>query len=139
MTRLILTGDINLMNVSDPTVPFGRLLDEFQTAQVVFSNLETCLYKPSKHSVSNEGFFADPEVAGKALNLAGIHAVGHSQQRQLWRCGDCRFGLRAGQIWNSAYGCGREPGSREQSRNHREKRRPLRLSAAQLGLLANQP
>ncbi len=76
MTRLILTGDINLMNVSDPTVPFGRLLDEFQTAQVIFSNLETCLYKPSKHSVSNEGFFADPDVAGKALSLAGIHAVG---------------------------------------------------------------
>jgi poly-gamma-glutamate synthesis protein (capsule biosynthesis protein) len=44
---------------------------------VVFSNLECCLVEPpSGHSVSNEGFFADPEVGGEALKLAGIHAVG---------------------------------------------------------------
>jgi poly-gamma-glutamate synthesis protein (capsule biosynthesis protein) len=46
-------------------------------ADVVFSNLECCLVEPpSAHSVSNEGFFADPEVGGEALKLAGIHAVG---------------------------------------------------------------
>ena len=44
---------------------------------MVFSNLECCLVEtPAGHSVSNEGFFADPTVGGEALKLAGIHAVG---------------------------------------------------------------
>jgi poly-gamma-glutamate capsule biosynthesis protein CapA/YwtB (metallophosphatase superfamily) len=76
-TRMILTGDVNLMNVSDPKTPFTRVIDELRKADVVFSNLECCLVEPpSGHSVSNEGFFADPEVGGEALKLAGIHAVG---------------------------------------------------------------
>ena len=76
-TRMILTGDVNLMNVSDPKTPFTRVIDELRKADVVLSNLECCLVEPpSGHSVSNEGFFADPEVGGEALKLAGIHAVG---------------------------------------------------------------
>jgi poly-gamma-glutamate capsule biosynthesis protein CapA/YwtB (metallophosphatase superfamily) len=76
-TRMILTGDVNLMNVSDPKTPFARVINELRKADVVFSNLECCLVEPpSGHSVSNEGFFADPEVGGEALKLAGIHAVG---------------------------------------------------------------
>jgi poly-gamma-glutamate capsule biosynthesis protein CapA/YwtB (metallophosphatase superfamily) len=73
--KMILTGDVNLMNVTDPSVPFARVADEFRSADVVFSNLECCLVIPSGHSVSNEGFFADPR-AGEALRSAGIHAVG---------------------------------------------------------------
>jgi len=74
---MILTGDVNLMNVSDPKTPFARVIDELRNADVVFSNLECCLVEPpSGHSASNEGFFADPEVGGEALKLAGIHAVG---------------------------------------------------------------
>ena len=76
MTRVILTGDVNLMNVDDPTVPFRRMRETFESADVVFSNLETCLYKPPGHSVNNEGFFADPDIGGKALAGAGIDAVG---------------------------------------------------------------
>ena len=75
--RMILTGDVNLMNVTEPAVPFAFVKDEFRTADVVFCNLECCLYRPpSGHSVEHEGFYADPDVAGEALATAGIHAVG---------------------------------------------------------------
>jgi Bacterial capsule synthesis protein PGA_cap len=76
-TKMILTGDVNLMNVIDPTVPFALVRDEFRSAPVVFSNLECCLYvPPAEHSLEREGFFADPSVAGEALTSAGIAAVG---------------------------------------------------------------
>jgi poly-gamma-glutamate synthesis protein (capsule biosynthesis protein) len=75
--KLILTGDVNLMNVTDPKTPFVLVVDELRKTDVVFSNLECCLVEtPPGHSVSNEGFFADPTVGGEALRLAGIHAVG---------------------------------------------------------------
>ena len=38
--RMILTGDVNLMNVTDPRAPFSLLIDELRQADVVFSNLE---------------------------------------------------------------------------------------------------
>ena len=75
--KLLLTGDVNLMNVADPTEPFRKILDELHAADVVFSNLECCLHlPPSRHSHANEGFFADPAVGGEALKFASIHAVG---------------------------------------------------------------
>jgi poly-gamma-glutamate capsule biosynthesis protein CapA/YwtB (metallophosphatase superfamily) len=74
--KMILTGDVNLMNVADPKVPFARVSEELRKADVVFSNLECCLVAtPAGHSVGNEGFFADPAV-GEALRIGGIHAVG---------------------------------------------------------------
>jgi len=74
---MILTGDVNLMNVTDPAVPFALVEDEFRAADLVFCNLECCLHQPpGDHSVEHEGFFADPQVAGEALRSTGIHAVG---------------------------------------------------------------
>src|SRR5215470_9280893 len=74
--RMIMTGDVNLMNVADPGVPFAKVVDEFRNADVVFSNLECCLYEtPPGHSVANEGFFADPK-SGRALTLGGVQVVG---------------------------------------------------------------
>jgi poly-gamma-glutamate capsule biosynthesis protein CapA/YwtB (metallophosphatase superfamily) len=73
---MILTGDVNLMNVADPEVPFRRVGEELRKADVVFSNLECCLTIPAAHSHGNEGFFADPAVGGVALRLSGIQAVG---------------------------------------------------------------
>src|ERR1700751_5377699 len=76
-TKMVLTGDVNLMNVPDPEVPFSLIQAEFRAADIVFSNLECCLYRPpSGHSVEHEGFYADPSVAGEALKSASIHAVG---------------------------------------------------------------
>ncbi len=58
MARLILTGDVNLMNVTDAATPFRHVAAEFRVADLVFSNLECCLYAPPKaHSFHNEGFY----------------------------------------------------------------------------------
>lgn len=74
---MILTGDVNLMGVDDAAVPFARVRNEFVAADVVFSNLECCLYDPPRgHAVENEGFFASPTIAGQTLLAAGIAAVG---------------------------------------------------------------
>jgi poly-gamma-glutamate capsule biosynthesis protein CapA/YwtB (metallophosphatase superfamily) len=74
--NLIMTGDVNLMNVADPGVPLAKMAEEFRATDMVFSTFECCLYEtPPGHSASNEGFFADPK-AGKALTLAGIQVVG---------------------------------------------------------------
>ena len=74
--RLILTGDVNFMNVTDSTVPFRHIGAELRAADAVFGNLECCLHLPPRRSHGNEGFFADPQVGGEALRLSGIHAVG---------------------------------------------------------------
>ena len=74
---MILTGDVNLMNVTDPAVPFALVEGEFRAADLVFSNLECCLCTPPNgHAPENEGFFADPLVAGEALASGGIRVVG---------------------------------------------------------------
>ena len=75
---LLFTGDINLMNVADPALPFGRIADTLRRADVLFGNLECCLYQPpARTSVTDEGFYAAP-AAGAALKLAGYHAVGNA-------------------------------------------------------------
>jgi poly-gamma-glutamate capsule biosynthesis protein CapA/YwtB (metallophosphatase superfamily) len=74
--RLILTGDVNLMNVTDPTIPFRHVAAELHAADAVFSNLECCLNLPARRSHATEGFFADPKVGIEALRLSGIRAVG---------------------------------------------------------------
>jgi poly-gamma-glutamate synthesis protein (capsule biosynthesis protein) len=74
--RLILTGDVNLMNIRDATVPFRHIAAELRSADVVFANLECCLHLPARRSHAEEGFFVDPRVGGEALRLSGIHAVG---------------------------------------------------------------
>jgi poly-gamma-glutamate synthesis protein (capsule biosynthesis protein) len=77
MPSMILTGDVNLMNVTDAGVPFGQVGAELRAADLVFGNLECLLYRPPDgHTVEHEGFFADPEIAGEALQAAGIAAVG---------------------------------------------------------------
>ena len=75
-TTLMCTGDINLMNVTDPRSPFVRVSDVLRQADVRFANLECCFYQPAgARSLSDEGFYAQPEIA-EALRIAGFHAVG---------------------------------------------------------------
>jgi poly-gamma-glutamate capsule biosynthesis protein CapA/YwtB (metallophosphatase superfamily) len=77
MPKLILVGDVNLMGVDDAAVPFARVGAEMRAADLVFANLECLLYEPPEgHAVEHEGFFADPEIGGAALETAGIAAVG---------------------------------------------------------------
>lgn len=77
MPQMILTGDLNFMGVTDPTVPFRKTIEDFKAADVRFSNMECCLYAPpGGHALDNEGFFAAPGPAGESLKFAGIDAVG---------------------------------------------------------------
>src|SRR5918996_1367152 len=76
--NLILTGDINLLGVTDPTVPFARVRDRLYAADVVFANLECCCYEPEgERSLEDEGFYA-PLKSAEALTFAGVHAVGNA-------------------------------------------------------------
>ena len=75
-TTLMLTGDINLMNVTNPEAPFALVSAVLKQADVRFSNLECLFYDPpGKRSLSDEGFCAAPAIV-QALKLAGINAVG---------------------------------------------------------------
>ena len=50
---LILTGDVNLMNVDDPAEPFRKIVGELRAADVIFGNMECCLHLPaSRHSIT---------------------------------------------------------------------------------------
>lgn len=73
--KVVLTGDVNLMRVTDANVPFRHVAADLNAADVVFSNLECCLRR-QQQTHANEGFFADPAVGGEALRLSGIRAVG---------------------------------------------------------------
>src|SRR2546426_11429769 len=74
---LMLTGDVNLMNVTDPQVPFARIKDTLRQADVLFGNLETCFYEPDAgHAVEREGFYA-PLPSAQALVIGGVFPGGH--------------------------------------------------------------
>ena len=76
LQTMILTGDLNFLQVSDPSVPFARIADRLREADLVFGNLECCLADPPPgYSFEREGFYAGPQ-AGEALKHGGFHAVG---------------------------------------------------------------
>jgi poly-gamma-glutamate synthesis protein (capsule biosynthesis protein) len=76
--QVIVTGDINLLGVTDPAVPFVRVQDRLRATDVVFANLECCFYEAeTERSSEDEGFYA-PLQAAQALRLAGVHAVGNA-------------------------------------------------------------
>jgi poly-gamma-glutamate capsule biosynthesis protein CapA/YwtB (metallophosphatase superfamily) len=74
--QLVLTGDVNLMKVDDPRAPFTHVAATLGAADLVFGNLECCLYAPAaERSVADEGFYAAPAM-GEALTIAGYHVLG---------------------------------------------------------------
>src|SRR5215510_11334180 len=75
---LMLTGDVNLMNVTDPRVPFALIGDTLRQADVLFGNLECCFYEPAAGPpMDGEGFYASLASA-QALAVGGFHAVGNA-------------------------------------------------------------
>ena len=73
---LILTGDIHLGHVVDPAEPFALVGDVLGEADVVFGNLEGCLYDPSVTVDYKPGWHhVGPEPA-PALMHGGFHALG---------------------------------------------------------------
>lgn len=86
-STLILTGDVNLLGIDDPDIPFRRVAEICRAADVVFANLECCLYEPPEQRTmmaddisGYEGFYA-PLAAGRALKLGGFHAVGNANNQ----------------------------------------------------------
>src|SRR4030095_7308837 len=75
---LMLTGDVNLMNVTDPKVPFALIGDTLRQADVLFGNLECCFHEPGAgHSIEREGFYAS-RASAQGLPIAGLRAIGHA-------------------------------------------------------------
>lgn len=75
--NIVLTGDINLRGVVDPAIPFAELQPQFRAADLVFGNLECCLYDaPGGEPRGNPAFFAPAAAGGEALKQGGFHAVG---------------------------------------------------------------
>jgi len=76
--NVILTGDINLMGVKDPAIPFAQVAERLNAADIVFSNLECCFYEPTlERSIEDEGFYASLHAA-EALKIAGVSAIGNA-------------------------------------------------------------
>jgi poly-gamma-glutamate synthesis protein (capsule biosynthesis protein) len=82
----MLTGDVNLMGVEDTSLPFRSVAKTFAQADVVFGNLECCLYEPPEprrmmpDEVSGyEGFYAPP-ASGRAL-VGCFHCVGNANNQ----------------------------------------------------------
>jgi poly-gamma-glutamate synthesis protein (capsule biosynthesis protein) len=73
--HVILAGDVNLMGVKDPSVPFSKIAKELSAADLTFTNLECCLFAPPPGR-PDDGYFAPPKAAGEALQQSGIDAVG---------------------------------------------------------------
>ena len=67
-TRLIVTGDVNLMKVADPAEPFRNIGEELRAADVVFGNLECCLHcrRPAIRTPTRASS-PIPVVGGEAL------------------------------------------------------------------------
>ncbi len=76
--KMILIGDVNLVGVTDPDVPFSKVAPTLKEADVLFANLECCLYQsPRQRSEDEEGFYATPAV-GSVLKTVGFDAVGNA-------------------------------------------------------------
>ena len=86
-TRIILAGDINLLGIDDPAVPFRRVAPTLKAADAVFANLECCLFDPDEKremlrddQSGFEGIYASP-ASGVALQHAGVQVVGNANNQ----------------------------------------------------------
>ncbi len=75
---VILTGDINLLGVNDPKIPFAQIGPTLKKADLVISNFECCLYEPDEErSIHDEGFYANL-ASGETLLEGGIGIIGNA-------------------------------------------------------------
>ena len=73
---MLLTGDVNLRNVTDPDRPFAHVAETLQGADVVFGNLEGCLYDSEEELPYKTGWRHAGTAGARALVRGGFHAVG---------------------------------------------------------------
>ena len=73
---VILVGDTNLRNVADPNVPFARVQEVFDAADLRFANCEGCYADPAVEIPYKIGWFHPDRSAVEGLAVAGLDAVG---------------------------------------------------------------
>ena len=73
---MVLTGDVNLRNVTDPELPFARVAETLRGADVVFGNLEGCLFDSDQELPYKGGWRHAGTAGARALVSGGFHAVG---------------------------------------------------------------
>ena len=73
---MVLTGDVNLRNVTDPNRPFALVADTLAGADVVFGNLEGCLYDSEEQLPYKAGWRHAGTAGARALVRGGFDAVG---------------------------------------------------------------
>lgn len=74
---LYLLGDINFRGVSDSSSLFDHVMEPVREADMVFANLECCLYEQPPNAVETRGFYVNPSN-GKALQELGVRVVGNA-------------------------------------------------------------
>jgi poly-gamma-glutamate capsule biosynthesis protein CapA/YwtB (metallophosphatase superfamily) len=86
-TTLTLLGDINLIGVDDPAVPFRQVAPALKATDAVFANLECCLFSPEEKremmrddQSGFEGLYAPP-ASGEALKRAGVQVIGNANNQ----------------------------------------------------------
>ena len=73
---IILVGDVNLRNVTDPHMPFAHVQDTFNEADLRFANCEGCYADPTLEIPYKSGWFHPDRAAVEGLAVAGFDAVG---------------------------------------------------------------
>jgi hypothetical protein len=84
---MMLTGDVNLMNVTDPRVPFALIGDTLRRADVLFGNLECCFYEPSRQCLSRMAS-SIWRARGASLSVQRARSVGARSASTA--CSSCR-------------------------------------------------
>jgi len=86
-TTITLLGDINLIGVDDPALPFRKVAPALKASDAVFANLECCLFNPAEKrdlmrddQSGFEGLYAPP-ASGEALRLAGVQVIGNANNQ----------------------------------------------------------
>ncbi len=74
---LCLFGDINLKGADDPDKVFDLVRPLLAEADMVFANLECCLFDDAATAGEKRGFYVPVRFAS-ALKAAGLHAVGQA-------------------------------------------------------------
>ena len=141
MTSLILLGDVNLMNVDGPrrAVPADRAGIARGRSRLRQSRMLSVPAAGAGIPSSMRGFSPIPQIAGEALRIAGIAAVGIANNVNYGSRGDPRLDRRTRPARDRPYRRRRESRSGLGAGCRRIGRDAGRVRAAQLGLLADQP
>ena len=73
---MILVGDINLRNVTDPNLPFALVQTHLDSADLRFANCEGCYSDPTVEIPYKTGWFHPDRSAVEGFAVAGFDAVG---------------------------------------------------------------